>query len=200
MRLGLVDHGARSPEQRSRIGSQHDQGSRGRARQPSSRLWAWQWKAIDVSSVMLRGGNELCKSWPHMLGSTLIDTHSFTLTGVTHFVLCDTFHPFLDSRSYCDGQYHFMRIHGRVKRRLSIAKDRSIFTRNHHVSPRLPTSPSYVLSLLTSHLTNQHTHSECGPHSRIRAAGSRRPFSRYRRLWRSLVHLWHIPAPWSQRG
>jgi hypothetical protein len=92
MHLGVVDHGARSPEQGPRVGSQHDQGPRGRARQPSSRLWAWQRKAIDVSSHISRGDDEPSKSWPHLLlGGTLIDTHSSVLTGVTHSVLCDTF-------------------------------------------------------------------------------------------------------------
>src|SRR5260221_10921739 len=82
MHLGLVDHGARSPEQGPRIGSQHDQGARSRARQPPGRLWAWQRKAIDVLYIYIsRGGDEPCKSWPHLvLGGTLIDTHSSVLT------------------------------------------------------------------------------------------------------------------------
>jgi hypothetical protein len=94
MHLRVVDHGARSPEQGPRVGSQHDQGPRGRARQPPGRLWTWQREAIDVSSLISRGGDELCKSWPRvLLGGTLIDTHSSVLTGVTHSVLCDTFPP-----------------------------------------------------------------------------------------------------------
>ena len=97
MYLGVVDHGARSPEQGPRVGSQHDQGPRGRARQSPSRLWTWQWKAIDVPSHISRGGDELCKSWPHLLlGGTLIDTHSSVLRGHPFRPLRYFFPPFLD--------------------------------------------------------------------------------------------------------
>ena len=64
MNLGVVDYGARSPQQRSRAGSQFDQVPRGRARQPSGWLWTWQWTTIDASPFGLRGGNEHGKSWP----------------------------------------------------------------------------------------------------------------------------------------
>jgi hypothetical protein len=60
--FGVVDYGARSPEQGSRAGSQRDQVTRGGARQPSGWLRTWQWTEINVSRFVLSVGNELCKS------------------------------------------------------------------------------------------------------------------------------------------
>jgi Septin len=64
MDLGVVDYGARSPEQGSRDGPQCDQVARGGARQSPGWLWTWQWTAIDGSPFVWRGGDEHCKSWP----------------------------------------------------------------------------------------------------------------------------------------
>jgi len=91
MRLGVVDYGARSPEQGSRVGSQRDQVTRGGARQSSSWLWAWQWTAIDVSLFVVRGDNERCKSW--LLARIMIDTHTRVLTGGPSFRYSRYYHP-----------------------------------------------------------------------------------------------------------
>ena len=196
MHLGVVDHGARSPEQGPRVGSQHDQGPRGRARQPPSRVWAWQRKAIDVSSHISRGGDELCKSWPHMLllGGTLIDTHSSVLAGVTHSVLLRYFSPpFLDFAHTVMDNTIIMRILCVIESGWSAlcvsAKDRST-----HLQPSCLSSapckltvgpfPQCIFILSTVHL-----HSECGPPSRIGIPGSRCHFCRCNRLGRPLVYL-----------
>jgi len=191
MHLAVVDHGARSPEQGPRVGSQHNQGPRGRARQPPSRLWTWQRKAIDVSSYISRGGNELCKSWPHLLlGGTLIDTHSSVLTGATHSVLCDTFSPVSWFCSYCDGQYHYYENFVCDLIWLKRRADRS----NSHLQPSCLSSAPYKLTVgsfphFLFTLSTLYVHSECGPPSRTRTAGSRCHFCRHNRLGRPLIYL-----------
>jgi hypothetical protein len=205
MHPGAVDHGARSPEQGPRVGSQHDQGPRSRARQPSSRLWTWQRKAIDVSSHISRGGDEHSKSCAHLLlGGTLIDTHSSVLTRVAHTVLCDTFPPFLDfAHTVMDNTTYYEKrcvcvCDGHLSTKSSPVEEAPFVHRPgtgaSHLQPSCLFSAPYKLTVcLFPHclftLSTVHVHSACGPPSRIGIAGSRYHFCRCSRLGRSLIHL-----------